>query len=72
MKKINANKERKNDKDILLNDKQSSKFLSTKETLKSLGLGLITVTIFNNIMTFMIVNRWKSFADRENDDLSSG
>ena len=42
MKKINANKERKNDKDILLNDKQSSKSSSTKETLKSLGPGLIT------------------------------
>ena len=40
--KKNANKERKNDKDILLNDKQSSKSSSTKETLKSLGPGLIT------------------------------
>jgi Mn2+/Fe2+ NRAMP family transporter len=40
--KKNANKERKNDKDILLNDKQISKSSSTKETLKSLGPGLIT------------------------------
>lgn len=44
MKKINADKERNDDKDTLLNDKQSSKFSSTKETLKSLGPGLITGT----------------------------
>ena len=43
MKKINADKERKADKHISSDDKQSSsKFSSTKETLKSLGPGLVT------------------------------
>jgi len=42
VKKINADKKVKTDKDIFLDDKQSSKFSSTKETLKSLGPGLVT------------------------------
>ena len=43
MRKVNTDKEKeKNNNDVLLNNKQASKFSSTKDALKSLGPGLIT------------------------------